>query len=99
MNDQSPNDALHASSFMDGANADYIDQLQARYAADPASVDSGWAAFFKALGDSELDAKRAAAGPSWARADWPPQPRDDLTAARAAAEAARVAAQTERNRR
>ncbi|MBT9247041.1 2-oxoglutarate dehydrogenase E1 component [Gemmobacter fulvus] len=81
MNDQSPNDAMHASSFMDGANADYIDQLQARYAADPASVDAGWVAFFKALGDSELDAKRAAAGPSWARADWPPAPADDLTAA------------------
>ena len=30
--------------------------------ADPASVDAGWAAFFKAMGDSELDAKRAAAG-------------------------------------
>ncbi|MFN7053276.1 MAG: 2-oxoglutarate dehydrogenase E1 subunit family protein, partial [Gemmobacter sp.] len=81
MNDQSPNDAMHASSFMDGANADYIDQLQARYATDPNSVDAGWAAFFKAMGDSELDAKRAAAGPSWARADWPPQASDDLTAA------------------
>ncbi len=81
MNDQSPNDQLHASSFMDGANADYIDQLQARFASDPNSVDEGWAAFFKALGDSELDAKRAAAGPSWGRADWPPLPADDLTAA------------------
>ena len=81
MNDQSPNDQLHASSFMDGGNAEYIDQLQARYAADPSAVDAGWAAFFAALGDSELDAKRAAAGPSWARADWPPMPTDDLTAA------------------
>ena len=81
MTDQSPNATFHAQSFMDGANADYIDQLQARYAADPASVDAGWAAFFAALGDSELDAKRAAAGPSWARADWPPTAGDDLTAA------------------
>ncbi|MFM7446382.1 MAG: 2-oxoglutarate dehydrogenase E1 component, partial [Tabrizicola sp.] len=40
-----------------------------------------WAEFFRALGDSELDAKRAASGPSWARADWPPAPQDDLTAA------------------
>jgi 2-oxoglutarate dehydrogenase E1 component len=81
MTDQSPNATFHAQSFMDGANADYIDQLQARHAADPASVDAGWAAFFAALGDSELDAKRAAAGPSWARADWPPTAGDDLTAA------------------
>ena len=81
MTEQSPNDQFRAGGFLDGANADYIDQLQARYATDPNSVDAGWAEFFRALGDSELDAKRAAAGPSWARADWPPQPADDLTSA------------------
>ncbi len=76
MTDQSPN-----TTFLDGQNAAYIDQLAARHAADPASVDAGWAAYFKALGDTEVDTKRQAAGPSWARADWPPQPVDDLTAA------------------
>ena len=81
MTDQSPTAAFNASSFLDGANADYVDQLQARYASDPASVDAQWAEFFRALGDSEIDAKRAAQGPSWARTDWPPQPADDLTAA------------------
>ncbi|OYW48587.1 MAG: 2-oxoglutarate dehydrogenase E1 component, partial [Rhodobacterales bacterium 12-65-15] len=81
MTDQSPTAAFTASSFLDGANADYVDQLAARHAGDPASVDPQWAEFFRALGDSELDAKRAAQGPSWARADWPPQPVDDLTAA------------------
>jgi 2-oxoglutarate dehydrogenase E1 component len=81
MTDQSANDLFKASSFLHGANADYIDQLHARYAADPASVDPGWAEFFRALGDSEIDAKRSAEGPSWARADWPPAPSDDLTAA------------------
>ena len=81
MTEQSPNQQFQASSFMDGANADYIDQLQARYATDPASVDQQWAEFFAALGENDQDAKRAAAGPSWARADWPPQPVDDLTAA------------------
>jgi 2-oxoglutarate dehydrogenase E1 component len=81
MTEQSPTDQFNATGFLDGANADYIDQLQARYAADPSAVDAEWAAFFKSLGESELDAKRAAAGPSWARADWPPQPLDDLTGA------------------
>jgi len=80
MTDQS-NAAFQAQSFLDGTNADYVDQLQARYAADPAAVDAGWAEFFRALGDSEADARRAAAGPSWARSDWPPQPADELTAA------------------
>ncbi|WP_374437237.1 2-oxoglutarate dehydrogenase E1 component [Tabrizicola sp.] len=81
MTDQSPTAAFAASSFLDGANADYVDQLAARHAADPASVDPQWAAFFQSLGDSEVDTKRAASGPSWARADWPPTPADELTAA------------------
>jgi 2-oxoglutarate dehydrogenase E1 component len=81
MTDQSPTAAFNASSFMDGANADYIDQLAAKHAADPASVDAAWADFFKSLGDSEADARHQAQGPSWARRDWPPQPIDDLTAA------------------
>lgn len=81
MTDQSPNDAFHASSFLQGANADYIDQLAARYAADPASVDAQWAEFFAALGDSETDARHQADGPSWARTDWPPAPMDELTSA------------------
>ncbi|THD85072.1 2-oxoglutarate dehydrogenase E1 component [Aliigemmobacter aestuarii] len=81
MNDHSPNATYHAQSFMDGANAEYIDQLQARFANDPNSVEAGWAEFFRALGETEVEAKRAAAGPSWARADWPPVPADDLTAA------------------
>ena len=81
MNDQSPNDALHASSFLDGANAEYIDQLQARHAQDPSSVDAAWAQFFESTGDDYATATRQAEGPSWARADWPPSPTDDLTAA------------------
>ena len=81
MTEQSPNSQFHASSFLQGANADYIDQLAAQYATDPTSVDAQWADFFRSLGEDEMDTKRAAAGPSWARADWPPVPSDDLTAA------------------
>ena len=73
--------AFTAGSYLDGANADYIDQLAAKHAADPASVDAAWADFFASMGDSEIDTKRAAEGPSWARRDWPPTPTDDLTAA------------------
>jgi 2-oxoglutarate dehydrogenase E1 component len=73
--------AFQAQTMLDGANADYIDALQARHAADPNAVDAGWAAFFRAIGETEVDAQRAARGPSWARPDWPPVPADDLTAA------------------
>ncbi|THD76336.1 2-oxoglutarate dehydrogenase E1 component [Thalassobius vesicularis] len=81
MNDQSPNDMFHASSFMQGHNAEYLEQLYARWANDPNAVDAAWADFFRQLGDAELDVKKEAAGPSWARTDWPPVPSDDLTAA------------------
>ncbi|MGB0440387.1 MAG: 2-oxoglutarate dehydrogenase E1 subunit family protein, partial [Paracoccaceae bacterium] len=81
MTDQSPNDQFHASSFMQGANAEYLEQMYARYANDPNAVDQAWQAFFAQLGDDELSVKREADGPSWARSDWPPQPNDDLTAA------------------
>ena len=81
MTDQSPNDMFHASSFMQGHNAEYLEQLYAQYANDPSAVDAAWAEFFAAMGDNELDVKKEAAGPSWARGDWPPVPGDDLTAA------------------
>ena len=81
MTDQSPNDVFHASSFMQGHNAEYIEQLYAKYAADPGAVDDSWRDFFKALGDAPAEARAEAAGPSWARPDWPPQPNDELTAA------------------
>ena len=81
MADQSSNDQFHASSFMQGHNAEYLEQLYGQYAADPNSVDDAWRAFFGALGDAEMDVKAEAKGPSWARADWPPVPHDDLTQA------------------
>jgi len=81
MTDQSPNDQFHASSFMQGHNAAYLEQLYAQYANDPNAVDEAWREFFAALGDAPMDAQAEAAGPSWARADWPPMPADDLIGA------------------
>ena len=81
MTEQTPNKQFQASSFLQGANAAYVDTLAARYAENPEAVDAQWAEFFRLLGDDGLEQKRQAAGPSWARTDWPPQPSDDLTAA------------------
>jgi len=81
MTEQSTNEQFHASSFMQGANAGYLEQLYARYAEDPGAVDAAWADFFAQLGDGEADIRADAAGPSWARPDWPPARLDDLTGA------------------
>ncbi|MEM1272902.1 MAG: 2-oxoglutarate dehydrogenase E1 component [Pseudomonadota bacterium] len=81
MTEQNPNDVFKASSFMQGHNAEYLEQLYARYANDPGAVDAAWAEFFASMGDGELEVKAEANGPSWARRDWPPTPDDDLTGA------------------
>ncbi len=79
MNDHSPNESFRASSFLQGHNADYMEHLYARWARDPQAVDAAWAEYFAALGDAGSDVEAEAAGPSWARADWPPMPDDELT--------------------
>ncbi|MEM7491252.1 MAG: thiamine pyrophosphate-dependent enzyme, partial [Pseudomonadota bacterium] len=81
MTEQSPNDVFRSTSFMQGHNAEYLEQMYARYASDPGAVDETWKQFFEALADDEAAVAAEAQGPSWARADWPPQPADELTAA------------------
>lgn len=81
MNDQSPNSAFHDSSFLQGHNAAYVEQLYGQWAQNPAAVDQAWDAFFRSLGDEEAVVTREAKGASWQRADWPPLPADDTTAA------------------
>lgn len=63
MNDHSPNDQFHASSFMQGHNAEYLEQMYAQYANDPNAVDAAWQEFFRAMGDDEVSVKREAQGP------------------------------------
>ena len=68
-------------SFLQGANATYVEQLYARYAQDPASVDPQWRDFFQALGDSPDSVKAEAAGAPWERGDWPPVASGDWVSA------------------
>ena len=81
MTEQSSNDQFHSSSFLQGHNAAYVEQIYARYAENPDAVDASWVEYFRALQEDALEVKRDAAGPSWARPDWPPVPNDELTAA------------------
>ncbi|MFN3614896.1 MAG: 2-oxoglutarate dehydrogenase E1 component [Rubrimonas sp.] len=81
MTDQSGNDAFHNTSFLQGGNALYVEQMHARYAANPGSVDESWRAFFAALGDETAAVKEATTGAPWARSDWPPQQSGELLSA------------------
>ena len=81
MSRQDANAAFALSSFLQGANATYIDDIYARYEEDPGSVDPEWQEFFRSLKDPPTDVRKNAEGPSWARSNWPLTPRDELTSA------------------
>src|SRR5580704_5489004 len=81
MSRQDANAAFALSSFLQGTNATYIDEIYARYENDPSSVDSEWQAFFKSLKDAPDDVRKNAEGTSWSKSNWPLMPQDDLTSA------------------
>jgi 2-oxoglutarate dehydrogenase E1 component len=72
MSRQDANAAFARTSFLYGSNARYIEDLYARYEADPAAVDAEWRLFFQSLKDDARDVAESAGGPSWGRPDWPP---------------------------
>src|SRR6187399_2218369 len=67
MSRQDANAAFARTSFLYGGNAAYVEQLQSRYEANPASVDAEWRAFFEGLKDDRADVIKGANGPSWQR--------------------------------
>src|SRR4051812_26689513 len=73
--------AFEQSSFLYGGNAQFLEQLYARYIENPAAVDAHWRAFFAGLGDEAEEAGRQVEGPSWKRPDWPPLANGDLVSA------------------
>jgi len=81
MSRQESNVAFAKSSFLYGGNARYLEDLEARFEADPKALDAEWRAFFEALKEDRASVGKTARGPSWQRADWPLVPRDDLAAA------------------
>ncbi len=78
---QDVNEALLETSFLYGANAAYIEELQAAYARNPHSVDPEWQNFFKALGEDETLVEKNAAGASWEKPNWPVPLNGELVSA------------------
>src|SRR5262249_33575299 len=77
MSRQDANAAFARTSFLYGGNADYIENLYARYEADPAALDAEWQAFFQSLKDDPAAVAASARGPSWQRAHWPQATRSE----------------------
>ena len=74
------NQVLSATSFLYGANGAFVEDLYARWANDPNSVEPSWRAFFAAFHEQAETVKRAVDKPTWT----PPQtvsPRPDWLSA------------------
>ena len=81
MSRQDANAAFARASFLYGGNAQFIEQLYAKFLENRASVSQHWQQFFAGLEDNAEEAKRHVEGPSWQRSDWPPTPSGELVSA------------------
>ncbi|MGI8569620.1 MAG: 2-oxoglutarate dehydrogenase E1 component, partial [Methylocella sp.] len=75
------NSAFARTSFLDGANAAYVEQLQDSYLRDPASLDLSWREFFTQMKDDSATIAKGAQGPRWKRPGWPAAAADELVSA------------------
>ena len=71
------NQVLSETSFLYGGNAGFVEELYAKWASDPASVEPSWQAFFSTLRERGDEVARAVQEPAWtprpapqARPDW-----------------------------
>src|SRR5262245_40451819 len=74
-------DGFERTSFLYGGNAQFIEQLHARYQQDPESVEPEWRAFFANLQDDREQVIAEARGPSWQHPDWPQLVNGELVSA------------------
>ncbi len=75
------NDEFSLTSFLYGGNADYIEQLYARYKEDPSSVGMEWQDYFGSLRDEAEDVRKNAEGASWTKPHWPVTSNGELVSA------------------
>ncbi len=74
------NQILSETSFLYGGNGPFVEDLYARWAADPGSVDPSWRAFFASLNDRTDEVRHAVEEPSWAPPAQPTQRPEWLSA-------------------
>ena len=72
------NDLFESTSFLDAGNAQFIEDLYARYQNNPGSVGSSWREFFASLHDRSDEVVAETRGASWARGDWPVEVNGEL---------------------
>ncbi len=71
MSRQDANTAFALTSFLYGGNAAYIEDLHAKYEADPRRWMPEWQSFFQSLKDDPASVTKSAEGASWKKPGWP----------------------------
>ena len=66
MSREAQNDAFARTSFLNGVNAAYIEEMQALYERNPGAVNDEWRLFFQSMQDGK-PGSGTSDGPSWAR--------------------------------
>ncbi len=59
------NEAFLRTSFLSGANAAYVEDMQAEYERNPGSVSDEWRHFFESLKEERTGSGNGERGPSW----------------------------------
>src|SRR5215831_19322992 len=79
MTRQPKNEAFARTSFLQGANAAYIEQMQAQYERNPGSVSDEWRRFFASLQEEQSgrNVGNGRGGPSWAKPRAPVESKAD----------------------
>jgi 2-oxoglutarate dehydrogenase E1 component len=79
MTRQPKNEAFARTSFLQGANAAYIEQMQAQYERNPGSVSDEWRRFFASLQEEQSgrNVGNGHGGPSWAKPRAPVESKGD----------------------
>jgi 2-oxoglutarate dehydrogenase E1 component len=72
------NEIFDQTSFLYGGNASYLEGMQDRFTADPASVDPQWREFFESLNENQADLRQRHNPPDWRRSR-ASLPQDEIT--------------------
>jgi 2-oxoglutarate dehydrogenase E1 component len=59
------NERFLRTSFLSGANAAYVEEMQAEYERNPGSVSDEWRHFFESLNEDREPGRSEARGPTW----------------------------------
>lgn len=69
---------MDLQSFLQGNNAEYMENLHSKFSENVDALDTKWQEFFDSLNDQNNDIQKNSYNPSWKRPDWPPINTEDF---------------------